>query len=199
MLHGMIYTRFRKNLGSDPGNNFRNEVRSCFGTGTQLQEIYITPPLLTDANWDDRAEAAKWSRANADVLKDTHWIGGDPAWMEVYGWASWTPAKGILVLRNPSDRQKTIRLKLQDVFELPPGVARSYTARSPWKEDTNRGELRLDAQQLHEYKLAPFEVLTLEMKPRWHCANIAYDIHSVANVARDGRRARKSVRRPQAA
>jgi hypothetical protein len=166
MLHGMIYARFRKNLDSDPGNDFRNEIRSYFGTGTQLQEMYITPSLLTDANWDDLAEAANWSRTNAAVLKDTHWVGGDPAWLEVYGWASWTSSKGILVLRNPSDQSKTIRLKLQDVFELPPGAARSYTARSPWKEDSNRGALQLDAQEPHEYKLAPFEVLTLEMKPR---------------------------------
>jgi hypothetical protein len=170
MLHGMIYARFRKNLDSDPGNDFRNEIRSYFGTGTQLQEMYITPSLLTSSNWDDLAEAAKWSRANAEVLKDTHWVGGDPAWAEVYGWASWTSAqtsaKGILVLRNPSDQPKTIRLKLQDVFELPPGAARTYTAKSPWKEDANRAALIVDAQQPHEYKLAPFEVLTLEMKPR---------------------------------
>ena len=98
--------RAPKQLDQDPGNDFRNEIRSYFGTGTQLQEMYITPSLLTDANWDDLAEAAKWSRANADVLKDTHWIGGDPAWLEVYGWASWTPSKGVLVLRNPSDRER---------------------------------------------------------------------------------------------
>ena len=48
MLHGMIYAKYRKQLDSDPGNDFRNEVRSYFGTGTQLQEMYITPSLLTD-------------------------------------------------------------------------------------------------------------------------------------------------------
>ncbi len=120
MLHGMIYAKDHRDLNKDPGNDFRNEIRSYFGTGTQLQEMYITPSLLTDANWDDLAEAAKWSRANAEVLKDTHWVGGDPAWLEVYGWASWTPAKGILVLRNPSDHPQTIRIQLEDAFELPP-------------------------------------------------------------------------------
>ena len=166
MLHGMIYARFRKKLDSDPGNDFRNEIRSYFGTGTQLQEMYITPSLLTERNWDDLAEAAKWSRANADVLKDTHWIGGDPAWLEVYGWASWTPAKGILTLRNPSDQKKTIRLMLREVFELPPGAARSYMARSPWSEDATQTATLLQAEQPHEFELAPFQVLTLEMKPR---------------------------------
>jgi hypothetical protein len=166
MLHGLIYARFHKQLDKDPGNDFRNEIRSYFGTGTQLQEMYITPSLLTKANWDDLAEAARWSRANADVLKDTHWIGGDPAWLEVYGWASWTPRKGILVLRNPSDRAKAISLKLQDAFELPPDAAQEYAAMSPWKDDAGRPAVVLRAQQAHEFQLAPFEVLTLDLLPK---------------------------------
>jgi hypothetical protein len=166
MLHGMIFAKHRKQLDDDPGNDFRSEVRSYFGTGTQLQEMYITPSLLSDTNWDDLAEAAKWSRANAEVLKDTHWIGGDPAWLEVYGWASWTPSKGILVLRNPSNQAKTIRIKPQDAFELPPGAAQEFVAKSPWKEDSSRSAIALRAQQAHEFHLAPFEVLTLDVMPR---------------------------------
>jgi hypothetical protein len=162
----MIYAKYRKRLDDDPGNDFRNEIRSYFGTGTQLQEMYITPSLLKQTNWDDLAEAAKWSRANADVLKDTHWIGGDPAWLEVYGWASWTPRKGILVLRNPSDQVKTVQIKLKDAFELPQGAAQVYMAASPWKEDAGGAPILLRAQQTHEFRLAPFEVLTLDVMPR---------------------------------
>jgi len=163
MLHGMIYARFHKELSKDPGSDFRNEIRSYFGTGTQLQEMYITPSLLTQANWDDLAEAAKWSRANAEVLRDTHWIGGDPAWLEVYGWASWMPGKGILVLRNPSVKAQTIRIKLQDAFELPPGAVQAYSAKSPWKDDVGSNPIFLNAQQAHEFHLAPFQVLTLDL------------------------------------
>ncbi|MDE3163683.1 MAG: enterotoxin [Acidobacteriota bacterium] len=165
MLHGIIYARFQKGLDSDSGNDFRNEVRSYFGTGTQLQELYITPSLLTHANWDDLAEAANWSRANADVLKDTHWVGGDPGWLEVYGWASWAPRKGILVLRNPSDKAQAITLRLADAFELPPDAAREYAARSPWKEDAGKAAERMNTDEPHRYTLAPFEVRTLEMMP----------------------------------
>lgn len=165
MLHGMIYAQDHRDLNKDPGNDFRNEVRSYFGTGTQLQEMYITPSLLSEKNWDDLAEAAKWSRANADVLKDTHWVGGDPAWLEVYGWASWTPKKGILVLRNPSDHDQVIRLRLKDVFELPPDAANEYSARSPWKDDAGQPAIVLRAQDAHEFHLAAFQVLTLDMLP----------------------------------
>ena len=166
MLHGMIYARYRKRLDVDPGNDFRNEVRSYFGTGTQLQEMYITPSLLSESNWNDLAEAANWSRTNANVLKDTHWVGGDPAWLQAYGWASWTPAKSILVLRNPSDHAQTFSVKLQDALELPPGSAQAYTAHSPWRDDAAQPALRLNAQQPHSFELAPFQVLTLDLKPQ---------------------------------
>jgi len=166
MLHGLIYAREHKELNTDPGNDFRNEVRSYFGTGTQLQEMYITPSLLSEQNWDDLAEAAKWSRENQEVLKDTHWVGGDPAWLEVYGWAAWTPKKATLVLRNPSDHEQMIRLRLKDALEQPANAAKVYSAWSPWKDDAGRTSLAISVQEEHAFYLAPFEVLTLDMAPR---------------------------------
>jgi hypothetical protein len=166
MLHGIIYAKQHPHLNKDPDNRFRNEVRSYFGTGTQLQEMYITPELLTDQNWNDLAEAAKWARERQEVLKDTHWVGGNPAWLEVYGWAAWTPAKATLVLRNPSDKPQSINLKLADVFELPAGAAQTYTAKSPWKSDAAGPAMDLNAQAAHEFRLKPFEVLTLDMTAR---------------------------------
>lgn len=100
------------------------------------------------------------------MVKDTHWAGGDPAWLKVYGWASWTREKAILVLRNPSDHAQTITLKLQDALELPTGSAQSFTGHSPWKEDVSQGALQLPAQQTHVFNLVPFQVLTLELKLR---------------------------------
>jgi len=67
---------------------------------------------------------------------------------------------------NSSAEKKTISLKLKDTFELPAGAAETYLARSPWREDAAKAELKIDAKQPHEFTLAPFEVLTLEMKPR---------------------------------
>jgi hypothetical protein len=166
MLHGLIYAQHHKELSQDPTNDFRNEIRDYFGNGTQLQEMYITPSLLTTANWDDLAEAAKWSRSNADTLKDTHWIGGDPAWLEVYGWASWSPKKGILVLRNPSDHPQNIKIDIRDAFELPPGAPQHYTAKSPWKDDAAKPVIDLQAHTPHEFQLAPFDVLTLDLTPQ---------------------------------
>ena len=165
MLHGMIYARHAKKLDIDPHRDFASEVRSYFGTGTQLQEMYITP-VLTAAEWDTIAECAKWSRANAATLVDTHWIGGDPKQLEPYGWASWSEGKGIVTLRNPSDKPRRFALDVERAFELPSDAPRSYSARSPWSSDSAREQHPLTAGQEHAMELAPFEVLTLEARPR---------------------------------
>ncbi|HYA26037.1 MAG TPA: enterotoxin, partial [Terriglobales bacterium] len=68
MLHGLIFARYAERLGSDPSHDFPDEVHSYFGTGTQLQEMYITPSLLSPQDWDVLAETAKWSRDNAQIL-----------------------------------------------------------------------------------------------------------------------------------
>lgn len=161
----MIYAKHAKNLDTDPQGDIKNEVRDYFGSGTQLQEMYITPSLLSSTDWDTLAEAAAWSRANADVLVDTHWIGGDPALLEVYGWASWTPRKAVLVLRNPSDKPQTIEIDVAKAFELPADAARAYSLHSPWKEDALRQSVRLTADQPHTFSLKPFEVLVLDGTP----------------------------------
>ncbi|HEY9515433.1 MAG TPA: hypothetical protein VIQ74_07080, partial [Gemmatimonadaceae bacterium] len=119
MLHGLIYARHARKLDTDPRHDFGAEVRSYFGSGTQLQEMYITPSLLGAGDWDAIAEAARWSRRNAATLRDTHWVGGDPAKLEAYGWASWSEERGILTLRNPSYRKQSLALDVARALELP--------------------------------------------------------------------------------
>ncbi|WP_199096215.1 enterotoxin [Dyella sp. ASV21] len=165
MLHGIIYAKENRKLNTDPGHDFANEVRSYFGTGTQLQELYITPDLLSAQDWDVLAEAARWSRAHAEVLRDTHWVGGDPGRLDVYGWASWTPKQAIITLRNPDARPQLFVLDLARQLELPPGAATRYSARSPWQEDASKPALTLDAARSSTLTLAPFQVITLELTP----------------------------------
>ncbi len=165
MLHGLIFARYAERLSSDPSHDFPDEVHSYFGTGTQLQEMYITPSLLSSDDWDVLAEAAKWSRDNAPTLKDSHWIGGDPSRLEVYGWAAWSKQKAIVTLRNPSDQPQDFTAALSALLELPAGTANAYTARSPWKSDSAKTPVTLPAKQPHTFHLQPFQVLTLELQP----------------------------------
>jgi hypothetical protein len=165
MLHGIIYARHAEHLSDDPEFAFVHEVRDYFGTGTQLQEMYITHSLLSQGDWDVLAESANWSRRNAATLVDTHWIGGDPAKLQAYGWAAWSPEKGILTLRNPSDHPQTISIDLAEAFALPKDAPRKFLAHSPWKEDANQTPLAVAAGESHTFELRPFEVRTLEAVP----------------------------------
>ncbi len=168
MLHGIIYAKQAKDLATDPGNDFADEVHSYFGSGTQLQEMYITPALLTKANWDTLAEAARWSRAHSDTLKDTHWIGGDPDKLQVYGWAAWSPKAGIVTLRNPSNDIQHYSLNLSQMLELRSHSVTAYKVHTVWRDAKNwqRGASQTTkSDKPLEIELAPFEVLTLEADP----------------------------------
>jgi hypothetical protein len=163
MLHGLIYAQHAEHLSDDPHGDFRSEVHSYFGNGTQLQEMYITPGLLSSKNWNDIAQAGRWSAANADTLRDTHWIGGNPARGDVYGWASWSPRKGILTLRNPSAFAQEIALDAQHAFELPPHAPHRYALSAPFDGGKPHGELRAGTERV--FSLQPYEVLVLDAAP----------------------------------
>ncbi|HUT90004.1 MAG TPA: hypothetical protein VMY37_10930 [Thermoguttaceae bacterium] len=152
-------------LNNDP-KDVTDDVRMAAASGTQMQEFFVTPSMMTPELWDAAAEAIGWSRRNADVLVDTHPVGGDPGKGEVYGYASWSPRKGILVLRNPSDRPASFQTDLATAFELPGGAARQYRLGSPWTRPADappRGTL--DAGEVHTFELSPFQVLVLEAVP----------------------------------
>ena len=165
MLHGIIYARQANHLGTDPGKDFANEVHSYFGCGTQLQELYITHALLSKENWDTLAEAAQWASQNKDVMIDTHWIGGDPGKLQIYGWAAWSPQKGIITLRNPSNQKQSYLLDAARALELPSSAPRRFEARSPWMKERDSKPLHLIAGEIHTLTLAPFEVMNLEILP----------------------------------
>jgi hypothetical protein len=166
MTQGVAYSR--QGSAGDPTFNsagFRDDVHAFFGSGTGLQELYIQPGKLTDDDWRILAEAAKWSRANADVLVDTHWIGGDPSKGEVYGYASWSPRKGVVMLRNPDDRSHEFALDLGTAFELPPGAPTHYRLRSPWADDHDKPSLAAAAGTPLCVALQPFEAVVLDAAP----------------------------------
>ncbi len=126
MLHGVIYAKHARGLNVDPGHDLADEVWSYFASGTGLQELYISPDLPSAQEWDALAEAARWARDRAEVLRDAHWIGGDPARGEVYGWASWSPSAAVIALRNPSNHPQHYSLDVASALELPKAAAHHF-------------------------------------------------------------------------
>ncbi|MGF6820536.1 hypothetical protein OKW33_007430 [Paraburkholderia atlantica] len=165
MLHGILYAQCNPRLNTSAGDAFAHEVWSYFGTGTQLQELYITPALLGQHDWDVLARAALWARENGDILRDSHWIGGAPDERAAYGWAAWASHKAIVTLRNPASRTQRFTLDLRRQLELPDGAVARFELRSVGHAGASGIPARLDADVPQAVHLAPFEVLTLELLP----------------------------------
>jgi hypothetical protein len=167
MNQGFAHARYgtAAEVGSVP-EEIRRELRSLFGCGTCLQELYVTPEKMSPQNWDDLAECARWAHQRSDVLVDTHWVGGDPGKGEPYGWASWSPRHSILALRNPAPQPSEITIDIGQALELPSSAARHYRLKSPWAEDADKPALPLEAGTSHTFQLAPFQVLVFDAAPQ---------------------------------
>jgi hypothetical protein len=120
--------------------------------------------MLTSDSWNHIAEAATWAHSNANVLVDSHWIGGNPNSLAVYGWAAWTPEKGTVVLRNPSAETNSIAFEVGSAFELPSDAPSIYNL-APAYADQRPTVTQLVAGQTVVITLLPFEVLVFDALP----------------------------------
>lgn len=129
MTHGFILTSHgavSKNMDYDA---CRRELRCAFACGSGMVELYNDYALMNSIQhgqlWADLAECIKWQKANADVLPDAHWVGGNP-WTgskaEIYGWAAWNGEKATFTLRNGSNDAQTIKITLRKALEIPASV-----------------------------------------------------------------------------
>lgn len=137
MTHGLIVSGFGNSGGNPPRameddasactvSEITKEMRCAFACGSAMVELYIDHALITSKEngklWGELAKCIKWHRSNADVLDDTHWVGGNP-WdgsrANVYGWASWNGTKSVLTLRNPCNTSKTFTTTLRQALDIP--------------------------------------------------------------------------------
>jgi hypothetical protein len=166
MLHGIDISTLGNPAALEMDEkDISDGIWSFFGSGTSLQELYINPHLLTPAMWDCLAVAARWSQNNAKVLQDVHWIGGDPAKEEIYGYAGWKPGKGIFTLRNPSDKAQTITIDVQKIFELPLNSAAYFTLASAKNTNDNATQIKVEKGKSFTVALLPFEVRVYNAVP----------------------------------
>ncbi len=87
MTHGIIRGKFNM-LGGEKESmaDWRDELVHYVSVGNMMVELYITPELLNDAEWDALAATLHWAQANEHPLLDNStMILGDPARREPYG------------------------------------------------------------------------------------------------------------------
>ena len=132
MTHGFIlssYGAVSKNMDYEA---VRRELRCAFACGSGMVELYNDYALMNSIEngqlWADLAQCIKWQKANADVLPDAHWVGGNP-WdgsnANIYGWAAWNGKKATFTLRNGSNDEQSITLTLREALDIPASVTGS--------------------------------------------------------------------------
>lgn len=174
MVHGTIITKNGppRVMSKDPANCVK-EMRTAFANGSSLQEIYADSDLMNQEGgvlWDELARCIAWVRRNADVLADTHWVGGNP-WDkqkqdgDIYGWAAWSPAKCTLTLRNSSGKPKTITTTLRKMLDVPPTVNGAIVLRSSFDDQRELVGIMnkaVDVDTPISISLEPLEVIVME-------------------------------------
>ncbi len=162
MFHGITIANYGATAGYEMEDNFiADDIWTFFSNGTSLQEMYINPHRLNSNSWDELAKAMKWSRKHQDVLVDSHWVGGDPSQNEIYGFASWNPEDGTLMLRNPSSKTSEITVVLDEFLEIPKEYSGKYYI---YDVRRNKDLGVLDSSEEKKINLLPFEVIVLEIQ-----------------------------------
>ena len=142
MTHGFILSRWGEVSKDMNYEGIVREMRCAFACGSGMVELYNDYKLMNEINngalWKDLAECIAWQEANADVLPDIHWVGGNP-WdgkqANIYGWAAWNAKKAVLTLRNPSASEQSITLTLREALDIPAYVKTSITLSDAFQQE----------------------------------------------------------------
>jgi hypothetical protein len=164
MTHGLIKGRLNLLGGKNESlDSFTNEVMMYFGRGVMMWELYVSPDLLSDNEWNAIASSVKWAKANKEILEKTKMILGDPLKREPYGYLHIIKDKGILLLRNPNVEAKAVKIKLTpDLGDIDPSTKYFVKIIYPYNMILPKP---VGINQELTIKLEGYEVLTAELVP----------------------------------
>jgi hypothetical protein len=180
MTHGIIKGNLQKLGGEwEPLDKFTDNALLYFARGVSMWELYVSPDLLTDGEWNALAKSIRWARDRFEVLRSTEMIGGDPGESLAYGYLHFAGKRGIIAARNPSIEPQTLKVSLSASTGLEPKasslvVERVYPTRriSPklYKAGSN---LEI---QLQGYETALYEIYPLAEASRPLLAGVTFEV-----------------------
>ncbi len=164
MTHGIIKGHLQKLGGeAEPLDKFTNNALLYFARGVSMWELYISPNLLTEREWQALAQSIRWARDRFDILMHTEMVGGSPTKGEAYGYVHFTEDRGIVALRNPSMENQNIIITLDHDLGFSPNaqsvvIERVYPDRyisSLLYDSGDRVELSLQGYETAVYEIYP--------------------------------------------
>ncbi len=185
MTHGIIKGQLQKLGGEqEPLDKFTNNALLYFARGVSMWELYISPDILSDAEWNAIARSLKWAQHNFDILKHTSLLGGNPAKGEAYAYVHFNGNRGIVAARNPFVLPQSISIPLSDTLGLDKGAGnlvleQIYPVRWISPQLYKQGEEI--SLKLQGYETAVYRIFPLEQARRPLPANIIFNGEKVGD------------------
>jgi uncharacterized protein (DUF2249 family) len=180
MTHGIIKGNLQKLGGeAEPLDKFTDNALLYFARGVSMWELYISPDLLTDGEWNALAKSIKWAKDRVEVLRSTEMIGGDPGKREAYGYAHFWKKNGIVVARNPYIQPQTLKVTLSPSLGHEPKasslvVERVYPSR--WISPRLYAAGQSLEIPLQGYETAVYEIYPVEEASEPLLAGVTYEL-----------------------
>ena len=119
MTHGIIKGKLQLLGGTkEPLDKFTDNALLYFARGVSMYELYISPNILSEGEWNALSQSIKWAKDRFKTLQETYMIGGNPLKGESYGYAHYSDKKGIIALRNPFITKKKVKINLSEKMGL---------------------------------------------------------------------------------
>lgn len=166
MTHGIIKGTLEQLGGTnEPLDRFTNEAVLYFARGISMWELYVSPDILTEGEWNAISNAILWARNRFPILSNTDMIGGDPGKREAYGYVHFKGNEGIVAARNPWIKHASLKVNLTPAMGFSPNgkslvVERVYPDR--WISPKLYSSGESFAIPLDGYETAVYEIFLID-------------------------------------
>lgn len=115
--HEPIYGNEAKVKYTD--GEFEKYLYWCTVRGQALNELHLSPSMMSDEKWEILARIMKFQKENYPTLKNAEFFGKDPLKNNVYGFLCQGDDEVILAVRNPSDKKAELSLVQANEISFP--------------------------------------------------------------------------------
>lgn len=183
MTHGIIKGHLEL-LGdeNEPLEKFTDDALLYVARGPAMWELYISPDLLSQGEWDALAGAIHWAKDRWPLLKETRMVGGDPGARQTYAYVHISGRRGIVAARNPDIETQPLSVPLSAELGLTPGadslaVVQTYPVVRGIGIFREGGSVEL---RLSGYETAVYEIVPVDSLPWPVWTGLSYTVDSAS-------------------
>jgi len=163
-MHSLFNHEPKKRQSGESKKSFRDYLYMSLSRGTGLVELYITPGILQEPDWDVLAEGLLWVHDVFPLFRRVRMHGGNPKTGEVYGYTAWNKTRGYISIHNPADEPQTYSITLDRSFGLIPDSG-PFQISSPMADSTTGLKTNWKYGDTLSVELKPREIRILNFDP----------------------------------